>query len=78
MLLTMSDRYEGTAKKREPHPDVGCWWTLYDYGPETVQGWERNHVHPYPGAHYGHFGKLQFCFRLSTGFQQNSALLLGG
>lgn len=37
-------------KARVPHPDIGCWWTLYDYGPERVKAWEPDYKHPYPGA----------------------------
>lgn len=25
----------------EPHEDFGDWWTLYDYGPETVASWKK-------------------------------------
>lgn len=46
----MDHRYAGTKKKREPHPDVGCWWSLYDYGLDAVKLWPRDHVHPYPGG----------------------------
>lgn len=37
-------------KVREPHPGIGCWWTLYDYGLEKVKTWPKDYVHPYPGA----------------------------
>lgn len=33
-----------------PHPDIGDWWALYDYGPETVASWPADYVPPYPGA----------------------------
>ena len=36
---------------REPHPDIGCWWALYDYGQEAIGSWAKDHVHAYPGAH---------------------------
>lgn len=36
-------------KVREPHPDIGCWWTLYDYGLDTIKTWDKDYVHPYPG-----------------------------
>ena len=32
-----------------PHEDIGCWWTLYDYGLDVVKTWPRDYVHPYPG-----------------------------
>ena len=35
---------------REPHPDIGCWWTLYDYGLDTVKTWAKDYKHVYPGA----------------------------
>ncbi len=35
---------------RVPHEDIGCWWTLYDYGLDVVKTWPRDYVHPYPGA----------------------------
>jgi len=28
----------------EPHPDIGDWWTLYDYGPEAVRKWAKECV----------------------------------
>ena len=37
-------------KVREPHADIGCWWTLYDYGLEAVKAWPKDYMHPYPGA----------------------------
>lgn len=37
-------------KVREPHPDIGCWWTLYDYGVDAVKTWDKNYKHPYPGT----------------------------
>lgn len=39
----------GVPKAREPHPDIGCWWTLYDYGLEEVSSWAADYVHTYPG-----------------------------
>lgn len=29
------------VQKREPHPDIGDWWTLYDYGLDTVKTWDK-------------------------------------
>lgn len=37
-------------KVREPHPNIGCWWTLYDYGLEAVKAWPADYKHPFPGA----------------------------
>ena len=38
-----------TLQVREPHQDIGCWWTLYDYGLEAVKSWTKEYQHPYPG-----------------------------
>ena len=37
-------------KVRVPHPNIGCWWTLYDYGLEAVKKWPADYEHPFPGA----------------------------
>lgn len=37
-------------KVRVPHKNIGCWWTLYDYGLDMVKTWDRDYEHPYPGA----------------------------
>lgn len=49
-LRSLEKLYADTPKVREPHPDIGCWQTLYDYGPETVKSWAKNYIHSYPGA----------------------------
>ena len=49
-LLGLEKKYAGVAKKAQPHPDLGCWWTLYDYGLESVKAWDRTYKHPYPGV----------------------------
>ena len=38
---------------REPHPDVGDWWSVYDYGLDTIRGWAKDYKHPYPGQTAG-------------------------
>lgn len=48
-LMALEKLYTDTPKSREPHPDIGCWQTLYDYGPETVKSWTKDYKHPYPG-----------------------------
>jgi hypothetical protein len=40
----------GAPKAPVPHPDVGDWWALYDYGLEEVSAWPQDYEHPYPGA----------------------------
>lgn len=47
-LLALEKKYAGVAKARHPHPDIGCWWTLYDYGLERVKTWDAEYRHPYP------------------------------
>ena len=37
-------------KVRVPHKNIGCWWTLYDYGVEAVKTWAADYEHPFPGA----------------------------
>ena len=49
-LLALEKRYAGVARRPEPHPDIGCWWALYDYGLEAVKAWPKAHKQPYPGA----------------------------
>ncbi|PSC70866.1 malonyl -acyl carrier transacylase [Micractinium conductrix] len=49
-LLDLEKKYADVPKARVPHPDIGCWWTLYDYGPERVKAWEPDYKHPYPEA----------------------------
>ena len=44
---------------RQPHPDIGCWWTLYDYGLDKVKTWDKDYEHPYPGE--AHVCKTNFC-----------------
>ncbi len=46
-------------KVRQPHPDIGCWWTLYDYGLDKVKTWDKDYEHPYPGE--AHVCKTNFC-----------------
>ncbi|KAI7846366.1 hypothetical protein COHA_000078 [Chlorella ohadii] len=47
-LLALEKKYAHVPKKGQPHPDIGCWWTVYDYGLETVRGWNPGYKHPYP------------------------------
>jgi [acyl-carrier-protein] S-malonyltransferase len=47
-LLALEKKYADTPKVRMPHPDIGCWWTLYDYGLDTVREWAFDYKHPYP------------------------------
>lgn len=49
-LVELDQLYAEVPKKREPHPDIGCWWTLYDYGADVVQTWAKDYKHPYPGG----------------------------
>ncbi|BDA43424.1 Malonyl CoA-acyl carrier protein transacylase [Coccomyxa sp. Obi] len=47
-LRALDKQYAKVKKVREPHPDIGCWWTLYDYGLDAVKKWDKNYKHPYP------------------------------
>jgi [acyl-carrier-protein] S-malonyltransferase len=58
-LLALEKKYASVPKVREPHPDIGCWWTLYDYGQETIAKWPKDYKHPYPGAR-PHLRDLKF------------------
>lgn len=48
-LLALEKKYAAVPKKRQPHPHIGCWWTLYDYGAEKIKTWAPDHIHSYPG-----------------------------
>ena len=52
-------------KVRQPHPDIGCWWTLYDYGLDKVKTWDKDYKHPYPGQSHG--CNIDFCMILCPG-----------
>ncbi len=47
-LLALEKAYAKTAKAPEPHAHAGCWWALYDYGPEEVLGWHKGFARVYP------------------------------
>eukprot|EP00951_Prasinocladus_malaysianus_P026534 scaffold235798_cov49-Prasinocladus_malaysianus.AAC.1 len=49
-ILALEEKYKSTPKAcvRQPNPDIGCWWTLYDYGLDAVKKWEKDYVHPFP------------------------------
>ncbi|MEW5315467.1 MAG: hypothetical protein WDW38_006893 [Sanguina aurantia] len=47
-LAALEVKYAGTPKVRQPHPDIGDWWAVYDYGLETVKGWALDYRHSYP------------------------------
>ena len=49
-LRELEKRYASTPKAPEPHPDVGDWWALYDYGLEAVAKWPKAYKPPYPEA----------------------------
>jgi [acyl-carrier-protein] S-malonyltransferase len=51
-LLALEKKYAKTPREREPHPDIGCWWTLYDYGLDAVKKWAKDYKHPYPGKRH--------------------------
>lgn len=63
-------------KVREPHPFIGCWWTLYDYGLDTVKTWEKDYVHPYPGPHLANSVKYVDLFRCYPSWEGPATTLL--
>lgn len=48
-LKALEAKYSATQKEGRPHPDIGCWWTLYDYGLESIRKWATDYKHIYPG-----------------------------
>ncbi len=50
-LKSLEDKYASTKRANIPHVDIGCWWTLYDYGLDQVKTWKPDYQHPYPGMH---------------------------
>ena len=55
-LAALEAKYAGVAKVRVPHTDIGCWWTLYDYGQEAISRWAASYLHPYPGVQHLELG----------------------
>lgn len=47
-LKALEAKYAKTAKKAEPHADIGDWWALYDYGLDAIKTWKKDYSHPYP------------------------------
>lgn len=47
-LLALEKKYAKAPKARQPHANVGCWWTLYDYGPDRVRTWDKDHKPVFP------------------------------
>ena len=65
-LAALEDKYAHVPRVREPHPDIGCWWALYDYGQDAIGGWAKDHIHPYPGVGLVNSSKhALFCWRSS-------------
>lgn len=49
-LVGLEQKYRSVQKSAEPHPDIGDWWALYDYGLDTIKTWSKEYAHPYPEA----------------------------
>jgi len=47
-IKALEKKYKGTDKSPEPHPDIGDWWALYDYGLDTVKQWKKSYKPEYP------------------------------
>ena len=48
-LRALEQKYSSVKKARRPHPDIGCWWTLYDYGLDAIKTWAEDFQRHYPG-----------------------------
>lgn len=47
-LLALEAKYKAVSKAKVPHPFIGDWWTLYDYGLDAVRQWKPDYRHPFP------------------------------
>eukprot|EP01025_Chloroclados_australasicus_P047430 TRINITY_DN5308_c1_g1_i2.p2 TRINITY_DN5308_c1_g1~~TRINITY_DN5308_c1_g1_i2.p2 ORF type:complete len:531 (+),score=73.37 TRINITY_DN5308_c1_g1_i2:121-1713(+) len=47
-LIKLEEEYAKVPKKGQPHEDIGCWWTLYDYGLDAVKQWNVDYKPVYP------------------------------
>ena len=47
-LQFLIDKYADVPKKAKCHPDLGDWWTIYDYGLDVVQTWAHDYKPSYP------------------------------
>lgn len=43
-LLALERRYSSVEKASRAHPLLGCFWTLYDHGPDVVLSWPADKV----------------------------------
>ncbi|KAG1664705.1 hypothetical protein FOA52_006680 [Chlamydomonas sp. UWO 241] len=47
-LRALEEKYAGVEKAPQPHPDVGDWWALYDYGLGAIKAWGHDYKPEYP------------------------------
>jgi len=47
-IKALEEKYASTAKRPEPHADIGDWWAIYDYGLDTVKTWAKDYKPEYP------------------------------
>lgn len=47
-IKALEDKYVDLPKVRVPHPDIGDWCTLYDYGLDEVKSWPADYEPRYP------------------------------
>lgn len=53
-LKALDKKYSSVKKVRRPHVDIGCWWTLYDYGLPAIKTWAEDFKRNYPGLSTAH------------------------
>jgi len=53
-LRALEEKYAHVQKRPKPHRDIGDWWALYDYGPQTVYEWSADHKPDYPEVRRNH------------------------
>ena len=47
-IKALEEKYADVQKVPEPHADLSEWWTVYDYGFDTVRKWPKHYKPTYP------------------------------
>ena len=47
-IKALEEKYADVQKVPEPHADLSEWWTVYDYGFDTVRKWPKHYKPVYP------------------------------
>lgn len=71
-LQELEAQYSSVSKVKQPHADIGCWWTLYDYGLDSIKKWPTDHKHIYPGT--AHNVGISHCLASQTDFLTSSSM----